>query len=395
MEAEIIDSKQAFSKELRLMLSLLKDNISEAWKNEELRDVDWSLFVRYVRHHRVFPAVYLRLKELNCTEVPQSVMHALSTQYRRNALRMLQFSSEMNTVCGALQAEGIRSIILKGPVVAAYLYGDVSLRVSKDLDLLIAESDIERAEQILLGFGYEHDHEIPRILEDWKRRNYHVTYTQPQTGIQVEVHWRLNPDPGNEPSFEELWQRRVSDAAFGHAVHRMGDADLFYYLVSHGARHAWFRLRWLEDMKQLVRKRMEWAEVLLSIRQFDAQAVTGQTVQLLSGCLSEPIPQALVPFLGNKRGRRLTQEVLPFISVMHELSGELPKPIHTAFHKYLFRIKTLKQKAVYIAGLLAPTSYDVQFFPLPKPLHFLYVPLRPILWLLRRRRKQQLAGDKL
>lgn len=74
--------------------------------------------------------------------------------------------------------------------------------------------------------------------------------------IKVEIHWRLNPGPGREPSFNELWERKaISSITTNQPIYILGNMDLFLFLVSHGARHGWSRLRWLEDIDMLLKKK--------------------------------------------------------------------------------------------------------------------------------------------
>ena len=70
----------------------------------------------------------------------------------------------------------------------------------------------------------------------------------------LEIHWRLDARPSKEPTFNELWERKRVSPITSYPVYFLGEEDLFLYLVSHGARHGWFRLRWLLDIDQMVRK---------------------------------------------------------------------------------------------------------------------------------------------
>ena len=94
---------------------------------------------------------------------------------------------------------------------------------------------------------------MPRVLGDWKWKVHHISYTHPITGIQVEIHWRLNAEMGKEPPFEELWERRRRSLLTPQPVYMPGREDLFLYLALHGARHGWFRLRWLADIDRVAR----------------------------------------------------------------------------------------------------------------------------------------------
>lgn len=99
--------------------------------------------------------MYLYLKKETALPVPQAVMESLKQQYTMNTFRMLQLTAEMEQVCGAFREHGIRTITLKGPAMAHDLYGDVSMRTSKDLDILIPVQDVEAAGRILQGLGYQ------------------------------------------------------------------------------------------------------------------------------------------------------------------------------------------------------------------------------------------------
>ena len=59
---------------------------------------------------------------------------------------MLHLSGEMEQICKIFNENEIPLLVLKGPVLAADLYGDVSLRTSSDLDILIPIQDLEKVE---------------------------------------------------------------------------------------------------------------------------------------------------------------------------------------------------------------------------------------------------------
>ena len=87
-------------------------------------------------------------------------------------------------------------------------------------------------------------------------RTKHVTYIHPQKGIILEIHWRLHSNSINEPTFEELWKRKRIKNLANYPIYFLGREDLFLYLIAHGARHGWFRLRWLLDIHQIMNNQM-------------------------------------------------------------------------------------------------------------------------------------------
>ncbi|SFI28463.1 Uncharacterised nucleotidyltransferase [Paenibacillus sp. UNC496MF] len=341
--------------------------------------IDWNQFLALVRHHRVYPQLYARLKASQL--IPADVLQALHGDFMRNTFQMLRLSGEMERVCAELQERGIRPIVLKGPVLAKELYGDLSLRTSKDLDVLVPMEDVEAAEERLLGLGYRSDGGAPRVF-NWKWKVHHISFTHPETRVQVELHWRLNSDMGKEPPFEELWRRSRRSPLSKRDVHLLGGEDLFMYLVSHGARHGWFRLRWLADIDRLARLGLDWGMLAAMMRRYGCLQLGGQALTLAAAMFGTPVPPEAAPLLAGGHRRELAERSLYFIQDMVSFAPA-DKELDRVYKRYLYALKTRRQKSVYLISQLYPSFRDTEALPLPKPLYFLYFPLRPFVWLWR------------
>lgn len=378
------------SKELCLLLEILKieDENIEKLSIELPKDIDWEKFLSLTRHHRVYPLIYSKLIKTDEKIVPSHVIQTLYNDYKKNTFQMLHLSGEMEQVSKVFAENQIRLLFLKGPVIAADLYGDISLRTSKDLDILIQITDLKRADEFLLILGYERE-EIP--FGKWKWMNHHATYFHPQKRVEIELHWRIHPYPTKVPDFNELWERkRISDIT-SYPVYYLGVDDLFLFLVEHGARHAWFRLRWLVDIDQILRKRITNNNILQNNHS------GGQAIILASQLFNTPINQEMHLLSTKKRSRKQAQMAYFFIIEMGNLNELQPKgnlgntlltdmKKYFSLNRYLFSQKSNVQKFIFIIKLFFPSSIDVNTLKLPKLLHFLYFPLRPFLWFWRKTR---------
>ena len=198
-------------KELSTMVRLLNsDNVQKVVSSSSqlFSNIDWNLFIKQARHHRVYPLLYHKFKENNDKLVPAYVVEQLAFEYRRNTFHMLHLSGEMERLSRVFFNKNMRMLYMKGPALAHELYDDISHRTSSDLDILITIKDLDSVENLLLADGYVKDDYIESVLNDWKWRHHHVTYYHPLKKVKVEVHWRLSPGPGKEPPFAELWDRR-------------------------------------------------------------------------------------------------------------------------------------------------------------------------------------------
>ena len=112
---------------------------------------------------------------------------------------MLEYT--LSGVVGALTARDVRSLVLKGPAFAHWLYDDPSRRWYGDLDLLVAPDDLATSREVFAALGFallpEGTHAHERSHHDSWRRSDTPTAT-------VELHRRL-PLVGAAP--ELLWER--------------------------------------------------------------------------------------------------------------------------------------------------------------------------------------------
>lgn len=374
-------------KELRLILGWIQ--LENGPSKEEFQTIDWELLLQLSIHHRLYPLLYTKIKE--CEWIPEQIKRTLENLYKQNTFQMLHLSAEMEKLSNQFLSSDIRSLFLKGPVLSVDLYGDLSKRTSGDLDILIPINDLQRTEQLLIELGYEKDEYIQSLLNDWKWRHHHFTYFHPIKRIKVEIHWRLNPAPSNEPNFEQLWSRRRRSSITGFPVYMLGLEDLFYFLVTHGARHGWSRLRWLTDIHQLIQKDLDWSKLLKNIRSYQTRHIGGQSLILANQLLRSTLTEEMEPIIGN-RSIKLAQETIFYLEQMVNLHTDpIPKKIAKYHAKHLFALMSFRQKVVYLLSTLHPYYMDAETLPLPNKFHFLYFPLRPILWIWRKTKKQKQA----
>jgi hypothetical protein len=380
-----------FPKELTLLLSLMKMENGESilLNNKDwLNDIDWDQFLQLARHHRIYPVLYRKLKAMDQTWIPQHVAQTLRRDYQVNTFQMLHLSAEMEYLCMQFSESNIRSLVLKGPVLAADLYGDISLRTSGDLDILVSIHDLDRVEELLIRIGYAKDEYIQTVLNDWKWRHHHITFFHFQKGTKIEIHWRLGPGPGKEPGYSELWERKRKSTITNNPVYYLGKEDLFLFLVSHGARHGWSRLRWLADIDQISRQNLNYTNLHQLLKRYQLLHIGAQALILASKLLDTPLTAEMKSISTEKRGARLAHDALFYIRQVVNLHTD-PVPEDVAkYHKHhLFSLMSKQQKVLFIMSFLYPYPEDAETFSLPKRLHFLYFALRPILWVWRKTKK--------
>jgi hypothetical protein len=381
--------------ELLFLLEIInKEQVEELsdYIKEKGKTIDWKLFLELAYHHRLFPLLTTKLTKIDNHLIPPYIVQAISQTYKENTFHMLFLASVMEEIYKLFTDNRINVVVLKGPILALDLYGDVSLRTSSDLDMLIPIDELEKAEKLLLNLGYVKDDYIRTILNDWKWRHHHITFIHPKTKVKIEIHWRFNPGPAKEPSFAELWERRGTSFLTENPIHILGKEDLFLFLVTHGARHGWSRLRWLMDIHQLTMKKLDWSVVINRLRKYGYLHVGGQAIILTAGIFQTPLVKEMESLVSKKIAHTLAQQAIFYLEGMVNLHTD-PVPEHIAlYHKqHLFSLLSIRQRLIFISSFLYPYPEDAVVLPLPKSLHFLYFPLRPLLWAWRKAKKVSLS----
>lgn len=384
-----------FPKELTLMLMLLNLEEGESvlpGNVDRLEEIDWNYFIELARHHRIFPIVYLKLRRSHITWIPPHVVQTLYRDYKVNTMLMLQLSAEMGLISKLFAESGIRTLVLKGPVLAEELYGDISLRTSGDLDILLPIQDLARAEELLERLGYVKDDYIQTVLNDWKWRHHHCTFYHQQKNIKIELHWRLSPGPGKEPRFNVLWERKRISTISGHPVYYLGREDLFLFLAAHGARHGWSRLRWLADMDLIARQRqLDWSKLMQLLRKHHLVHIGAQALILASQLLNTPLTSDMQSITSRQRPHRLAQDALFYIRQMVNLhTNPVPDDVSRYHSSHVKSLMSSHQKLLFTVSLLYPYPLDAEMLPLPRSLHFIYFLFRPILCIWRQVKKHAL-----
>lgn len=376
----------SFSPELQLMLACVDSHAlngnTEKIKKLLIPSIDWSAFVQLAIHHRLYPLVYKTLSSLNEEVMPSKFVEILREKSRENAIQALRYTGAAAVVTNKLETEDIHSIVLKGPSLAERLYGDVALRPFKDIDLLVCPEDLERTGEGLEQLGYRRtniDFPLTPARHKWYIRQYHHhTYWHSGQKIQIELHWKCGLPLSDA--------RTIQRIQAGCTLPVLPDEEWFLYLVFHGARHAWFRLRWLCDIAEFSKKDLDWERVQNMAEKFDVQPLLHQSLILANVLLELTVPKSLQAAIDrDDKAWRLANLAKPFFQdgcyEPGDDSGRRDWQLFWLQHNYNLQIRSsCIRKISYILGLLAPIGEDVKRFSLPDRLFYTYYILRPFTW---------------
>src|SRR5215472_8832693 len=115
--------------------------------------LEWERVVRVATRQRVVGLVHDGLKRVQ-VRVPEPVAQAISTAARAQLQTNLRFAAEIVRLQRAFESRKIDVTVFKGIPTAIDIYGDIGIRHTKDLDLLVSPDRISAASEILAAAGY-------------------------------------------------------------------------------------------------------------------------------------------------------------------------------------------------------------------------------------------------
>ena len=339
--------------------------------------IDWDYLLRLAFGNGVAQLVYWQLNTACSDRVPTAILDTLKAHFFENTERNLLLTGELLKLLALLGGEGIPAVSIKGPVLAASVYGNLSFRRFEDLDLLVRRQDFLRARDLIVSRGYQPGIPISGVPSPEVLRESILTCNERR--ISVDLTWGITSGfCAFRRSLTDLWRRLRTNSLAGHRVLDLAPEDLLLVLCAHGNKHLWARLGWICDVAELIRvqRKMDWGWIMRQARTLGTERMLLLGVYLARGLLGAELPReaakraesdAAVKFLAGQVCRYLFHEA-------HNPSSGL---LGCLFH--LHARERLQDRIRYCLDfLMIPTAGDRNLLRLPVGLSFLNYPLRPI-----------------
>lgn len=385
---------QSLAPELKLILALISPGqppYRPVNSNQLMTEnTDWRLVIEYAKHHRIIPTLYNNLKKICPELVPENILETLKNLNASAAKQSLAQAAELKRIIPALNRKNIKVSILKGRALAKLLYGNISQRQSRDIDLLVEEKNVIKTDKILHELGYTLSNlksGLP-LNSDLGRQfikgRPELDYISKSRGTCIDLHWHLSHCYHAFPvDMNNLWsEMKLVDSEFG-LVNELPISIHFIFLCYHGAKHHWLRLHWLLDIAILVNQgNLDWDTIIVSAKKFGVLPTISLATILANKFFKSPIPQVIqenteLLKIGNNLAEKMIQDI---ISSPGEIEQQVMPFMDFKRIKFGHLLQTkINHKFLTWTDLLYPSETDYQSVKLPARLYFLYYMIRPLI----------------
>ena len=366
------------------------DRRNEAICEAAAGPLDWDRFLRVAMRHQVVGLVHDGLTRAR-PALPPDIAQAIGAQAAALVRQNLALVAEGVRLQRLFAEANVPVVFIKGAPLAMLAYGNLGLRQSKDLDLLVPTESIPAATALLERAGYHRFDPPARIsnaqlrLLTSMRRDF--GYVHEESQVEIELHWRLFGNPHFMAETSLTASSRIVPLTGAIGLRTLPDGDLFPYLCAHGALHWWYQLKWLADVGALLAgTSSDGVERLYRAAEARGGGRAAALALLLcQRLLRTKVPDHLITTLRESATLRWLEvtalkamtagnsEIEPRDILFGTTRGNLSCFLLSRDWRY--RLAELKNHAI--------CETDVLTVLLPKQLQFLYPILRVPLWLWR------------
>jgi Uncharacterised nucleotidyltransferase len=252
----------------------------------------WNAVLDQADRHGVEPLLYQALSDFK-ELIPAEHFNSIARKYQTNVHKSLMLSRELIRIVDELSAVGIVVMPYKGLALAEAVYGDIALRQSGDIDLLVRIADLTRVCEALAKLGFTKQLRwSPAEERSYLKSGYECVFDGTAGRNLLEVQWAIQPwFYAVDFDMEGLFRRGVTIPVAGHPMKTPSLEDLFILLSLHAAKHIWGRLIWICDLARIMEiSNLDWSQIGMAARSLGIQRILRVALLLANRLLDTPIP---------------------------------------------------------------------------------------------------------
>ena len=234
--------KTNIGNEEQLLLLLAKKREFKDDEKAEIRSriakiTDWDYFLKRSFETNLAPLIKRGFAKSSNLSIPEDVLQALKTYQQKIIVHNLQLYKALEDVGLALNKAAIDFIPLKGMMLAEIVYGDVGLRQTSDIDLLVKHEKVEACKDVLIHLGWTCKAVVWKNQDETNVKKAHP-YVFRKGNAVIELHQHIhNYGMTYTVDIREYWDRANSLNFLKGKAYFLYPADLLQHLCLHTYKH--------------------------------------------------------------------------------------------------------------------------------------------------------------
>jgi len=219
-------------------LSLLEENLKLS-QFMSMADNERKEFFKIINDSRLEIYLYnfLKKNDFDSSKINEfSSIKKSSELYSVQSITIVFSIIKLNQI---LNDAKIEFIFLKGAHLLTQYYKDSSLRPTRDVDILVKPSEIEKLINILIDSGYKFEESFNKqYFKSNSQYGYDIPAISDPNGIRIEVHHRIESKAQNQKCrfSSEFFKNKKNYKLSSIDAYFLCDEDLIMHLIYHATK---------------------------------------------------------------------------------------------------------------------------------------------------------------
>jgi hypothetical protein len=363
--------------------------------------VNFPEIALHSRLHRIRPVVFRILLQANC---PENFKARLKTELHSITLNNFSIAKETERIIQSLAQLGVSALPYKGVAYSKQFYGDISMRESSDIDLVLEPDQLEKTFSFFEKDGYSMflGEDVRRnSLKAFMEQNKDLCFdkkTKEGPGFHVELHWEVTHPrylaPKHLNQFDRTNTRLEKIIAEDHYFLNPAEhirAICLHHMVHDGIEY----IKTLIDLAQGIKEHDSIGDRLLlqkKIQEMNAHYEMGAILLSIENLFGIPSNYSIEYTTASQKASEHILDYNLSSTVgkyqRHRIFSLINHYRRTVKNRIIF-IRNQREKNIFIkqywANVLSPQQAELEWVKLPRFLYFLYFIIRPVRIALRKK----------
>ncbi len=364
-----------------------------------------NTLIRLASQHGILPLVYKTLLALNadtlvvktkegCKNLSpydhdsylsaehttlNTFLSKLKSRYHDIAQRNMLMSAELIRIMRLFKENNIEALAFKGPTLSQMAYGDITLRQYSDLDILIDETQVAFAGEILQKNSYKLLYP-QKVLTNKTCLSTLIDVGFLHNNVHIELHWKLlQAKHAGKDALTQAQNFKKDITINAYHISSLANELLLVYLSLHGSKHAWERIEWICDIDRLIRtQEFDWGKSIEIAASSKLKRAYFLGLELAHHFFNTPLPEHILNEIKKANIGTLKQMTITQFNTALETESAFSKNKKIFFYQ-LKLFESISDKIGFILHTFFKISpADCMTYTLPDGFKFLYIILRPI-----------------
>ncbi len=259
--------------------------------------IDWKKFKEFIKYHELITFAYPLFKEYPSL-FPLGLMDTLKKTYYHTIIRNQERWGEFLRIARVFKSARVPLVPIKGLSLLEDIYSENSIRPMSDIDLLVKEEDLRRAERLFDGLGYSKDLDGLK-QEYWLKAKCQLLFrkkSSPGRDI-IELHFNFDYKKEAFSIVEQAWKRIRQVWVGADYIDLLSPEDNLFSLVLHQrVRGKSLSLKYVLDAGLLLKRygpSFDWGYLLRAAKEAKVEASLYFLLSTLDICKIGYVPEAI------------------------------------------------------------------------------------------------------